>query len=146
MITKKLYIFSFLIAITFSCSNKRADLVVINSKIYTVDNNNSIANSIAIKDGKIIEVSNKNLNDFYETKNIFDAEGKTILPGLIDSHCHFYNLGLGQEIINLRGTKSLDDILKILKDYDSKNNSKTIIGRGWDQNDWDDKTFPKNDK
>ena len=146
MITKKLYIFSFLIAITFSCSNKRADLVVINSKIYTVDNDNSIANSIAIKDGKIIEVSNKNLNDFYETKNIFDAEGKTILPGFIDSHCHFYNLGLGQEIINLRGTKSLDDILKILKNYDSKNNSNTIIGRGWDQNDWDDKTFPINDK
>ena len=138
------YIFILLLILNFSCISKEADLVIINSKIYTVNEMDFIAKSIAINDGKIIEVSNENLDYKYNTKEILDVEGKTILPGLIDSHCHFYNLGLDQQVVDLRGTNSFDEIIQRLKIYDLNNDSNVIIGRGWDQNDWEIKKFPVN--
>ena len=138
------YIFILLLILNLSCINKEADLVIINSKIYTVNEMDFIAKSIAINDGKIIEVSNENLDYKYNTKEILDVEGKTILPGLIDSHCHFYNLGLDQQVVDLRGTNSFDEIIQRLKIYDLNNDSNVIIGRGWDQNDWEIKKFPLN--
>ena len=139
------YILLFTVLINnIGCTKKDADLVVINAKIYTADDNNSIAKSIAINKGKILEVSDKNLNDKYNTNEILDAKDKAILPGLIDSHCHFYNLGLDQQVVDLRGTNSFDEIIDRLKIYDLKNDSDVILGRGWDQNDWETKKFPIN--
>tara|TARA_B100001093_G_scaffold270813_1_gene258895 strand:- start:764 stop:2395 length:1632 start_codon:yes stop_codon:yes gene_type:complete len=133
-----------LLTFTLSCDNKKVDLIVINSKIYTVNQDDFIAKSIAVKNGKIVDVSDENLTKFYKSKEIYNANGKTILPGLIDSHCHFYNLGLDQQVVNLRETKSFEEIIERLKNYDLNNNSNVIIGRGWDQNDWDKKKFPVN--
>ena len=126
------------------CTKKNADLVVINAKIYTADDNNFIAKSIAINKGRILEVSDRNLNDIYQTNEILDAKDKAILPGLIDSHCHFYNLGLDQQVVDLRGTNSFEEIIDRLKIHDLKNDSEVILGRGWDQNDWEIKKFPIN--
>ena len=140
----KKHIIILLLILNFSCISKEVDLVIINSKIYTVNEMDFIAKSIAINDGKIIEVSNENLDYKYNTKEILDVEGKTILPGLIDSHCHFYNLGLDQQVVDLRGTNSFDEIIQRLKIYDLNNDSNVIIGRGWDQNDWEIKKFPLN--
>ena len=86
----------FLIALLISSCTKNADLVVTNANIYTVDNEFSMMKSMAIKDGKIIELSKQNLDKFYNAKELLNADGKTILPGLIDSHCHFYGLGEDQ--------------------------------------------------
>ena len=139
-----LFIIGLILGLIIGCTNKSIDSVVINAKIYTVNKDNFIAKSIAINDGKIIEVSNENLDYKYNTKEILDVEGKTILPGLIDSHCHFYNLGLDQQVVDLRGTNSFDEIIQRLKIYDLNNDSNVIIGRGWDQNDWEIKKFPLN--
>ena len=139
-----LFIIVLILGLIIGCTNKSIDSVVINAKIYTVNKDNFIAKSIAIDDGKIIEVSNENLDYKYNTKEILDVKGKVILPGLIDSHCHFYNLGLDQQVVDLRGTNSFDEIIQRLKIYDLNNDSNVIIGRGWDQNDWEIKKFPLN--
>ena len=139
-----LFIIVLILGLSIGCTNKSIDSVVINAKIYTVNKDNFIAKSIAIDDGKIIEVSNENLDYKYNTKEILDVKGKVILPGLIDSHCHFYNLGLDQQVVDLRGTNSFDEIIQRLKIYDLNNDSNVIIGRGWDQNDWEIKKFPLN--
>ena len=139
-----LFLVVLILSLSIACSNKSIDSVVINAKIYTVNKDNFIAKSIAIKDGKIIEVSNKNLDYKYNTNEILDVKGKVIIPGLIDSHCHFYNLGLDQQVVDLRGTNSFDEIIQRLKIYDLNNDSNVIIGRGWDQNDWEIKKFPLN--
>ena len=144
MKNNKILLLFITLTIYLSCNVKFADSIIINAKIYTVNSQNELAKSIVIKDGKILDISNSNLDKEYYSNTIIDAKGKTILPGLIDSHCHFYNLGLNQQVINLRGTKSLNEILEKLIDYDNKNSSKIILGRGWDQNDWDNKSFPTN--
>ena len=138
------YIFILLLILNLGCTNNKADLIVINSKIYTANKSNEVVKSIAIRNGKIIDIDKINLDYKYEAKEILDANEKTILPGLIDSHCHFYNLGLDQQVVDLRGTTSFDEIIERLKSYDLNNESNVILGRGWDQNDWEIKQFPVN--
>lgn len=130
----------------FSCVQKEeVDLLVYNAKIYTVDENFSKATTFAVKDGEFIAVSENNLKD-YSAKEMLDAKGKTIVPGLIDAHCHFYGLGLTQQIVNLRGTTSYDEILQKVAEFQKEKPSNFIQGRGWDQNDWEVKEFPTKDK
>ena len=138
------YIFILLLILNLGCTSNKADLIVINSKIYTANKSNEVAKSIAVRNGKIIDIDSINLDNKYEAKEILDANEKTILPGLIDSHCHFYNLGLDQQVVDLRGTTSFEEIIERLKVYDLNNESNVILGRGWDQNDWEIKQFPVN--
>ena len=75
----------------------------------------------------------------YKSENIINLNGSTVLPGLIDAHCHFYGLGLNQSVIDLTGTKSFSEIIDKISNDDKKS---VIRGRGWDQNDWTIKKFP----
>lgn len=140
---KKLLLF--FLACYCSCNSQKqeADLIIINANVYTVDNVFSKAQSFAIKDGKFLAIGGtKEIEDKYIANQIIDADGKTIVPGLIDAHCHFYGLGLNQLAVDLVGTKSFEEILDRVRVFKEKNNSNFIFGRGWDQNDWEVKKFP----
>ena len=133
-----------LIGLLLSCQTKQeVDLIVYNANIYTVDSTFSKAASIAVDKGKIVAVSETvNLVEHYEATTKIDAKGKTIVPGLIDAHCHFYGLGLNQQVVDLVGTKSYEEILQRVVAFQNENPSNFIRGRGWDQNDWEIKEFP----
>ncbi|QTD37024.1 amidohydrolase [Polaribacter batillariae] len=130
-----------------SCAKKEADLIVINSNTYTVNSNFENAEAFAVKNGKFIAVgTNKEIQDKFTSKNTVDAEKKAIVPGLIDAHCHFYRMGLQQQKVSLEGTKSYDEVLQKLVDFQKEKNTNFITGRGWDQNDWQLKEFPTKEK
>ena len=129
----------------FSSCKKEVDLAVYNANIYTVDNNFSVASAFVVNDGKFYDLGNDEIIKKYKPKKLIDLEGSTILPGLIDAHCHFYGLGTNQQVIDLVGTKSLDEIIEKLNSTNIENNS-IIRGRGWDQNDWIKKEFPDKTK
>ena len=133
----------FLSLIFASCSDQ-VDLIVYNASVYTVDDNNPEATSFAIKDGKFIYVGDDSVTSKYSSSNIINAEGLPVYPGFIDSHAHFYNLGFLNDQVNLKETKSFDEVLKRVIEFNNLNEKDFIIGRGWDQNDWDDKSFPSN--
>ncbi len=137
-------VFSILAFILSSCSqNQKADLIVRNAIVYTVDSLFSTAESFAVKDGKFIAIgSNTEIETKYEAKETMDAHGKAIYPGFIDSHCHFYGYGKGLTSVNLVGTKSFEEVIQRVVQYAKTNKSEWIIGRGWDQNDWAEKGFP----
>jgi len=78
----------------------------------------------------------------FRSQNKIDADGKTIVPGLIDGHCHFYNLGIFMQKVDLVGTKSYQEVLDRVTRFQKDKKSDFIIGRGWDQNDWDSKDYP----
>ena len=144
---KKLLII--LLTITaMSCTKKVAvDSIVINANIYTVNESFDKAEAFATKDGKIIDVGTTlEIQSKYAATFINDAKGKTIIPGFIDAHCHFYGLGLQQQKVDLTGTKSFDEVLQKIIDFQKEKNVSYITGRGWDQNDWEVKEFPSKDK
>ncbi|MDF0706577.1 amidohydrolase [Flagellimonas okinawensis] len=134
--------------LVFSCTTKEeVDLIVTNANIYTVDADFSKASSIAIKDGKFVAVGNSDeISKKYNAKEQMDAEEKTIVPGLIDAHCHFYGLGQNQQVVDLVGTQSFDEVLEKVVAFQAERPSNFILGRGWDQNDWEVKEFPTKDK
>lgn len=141
---KKLAIL-FLLTICLSCSKEKqsVDTIVVNANVYTVDNQFSKAEAFAIKDGNFVEVgTTSDIQSKYTSEDIKDLKGKTIVPGLIDAHCHFLGLGFNQQAVNLVGTKSFEEVMKRVLDFQNERHQNYILGRGWDQNDWEDKTFP----
>jgi predicted amidohydrolase YtcJ len=136
-----------LLVLVSSCKEQKqsVDVIVINAKAYLVDTNFKTAEAFAIKDGKFLEIgSTQYIQDTYESAQVIDAKNKTILPGLIDAHCHFYGLGLNQLQVDLMGTKSFEEVVARVNTFQQNKKANFIIGRGWDQNDWDIKEFPNN--
>ena len=68
----------------------KADLVLKNGRVYTVDGSHRIAEAMAVKNGKVVFVGdNRAVDAFVDRKTIVeDAGGKLILPGLVDAHIH----------------------------------------------------------
>ncbi|HLG35742.1 MAG TPA: amidohydrolase [Bacteroidia bacterium] len=137
-----------------SCSVKQqADSVFYNGKIYTVDSAFSIAECLAIGNGKILAVgSNDEILAQYDSKNQIDLQGKSVYPGFYDAHCHFFAYGSDLVKCDLYGTKSFDEVIQKVVQYAAESPSpegeglgvRWILGRGWDQNDWAVKEFPDN--
>ena len=141
---KKFFFLTAIIVIA-SCAPDKipADLLIKNTHIYTVNENFDVANALVVKDGKILEIGLKpELELKYNITETYDAQGMTIVPGLIDAHAHLYNLGLALQQVNLVGTTSFDEVVERVKKFQQEKNADYIIGRGWDQNDWDTKEFP----
>ncbi len=141
-----LSLFAILIVLS-SCKSPKADLIIYNAKIYTVNEKFDIAEAMAVKDGKILAVgSSEEIRKEFSGKEEIDANGKAIYPGFIDAHAHFYRYGQGLQSADLRGTKSWDEVLNRLTAFAKENPEGWLTGRGWDQNDWDNKQFPSKEK
>ena len=146
---RQVFNFSFLIFLLASCKfRQKADLIIHHATIYTVDERFSVAEAIAIRDGRIVEVGkNDDILKQYESDLVEDAKGKTIFPGFIDAHAHFVGYGFSLQTVDLVGTGSWEEVLNRCQDF-AKNLPPGIwlTGRGWDQNDWAVKDFPSNEK
>lgn len=132
-----------------SCKfRQRADLIIHHARIYTVDENFSVAEALAVRDGKIIAVGkNEDILKQYESDLMKDAEGKAVFPGFIDAHAHFVGYGFSLQKVDLVGTESWEDVLRRCSDFSNGLAAGTwLTGRGWDQNDWKVKDFPTNEK
>lgn len=132
----------------FSCSQKeKADLLVYNAIVYTVDSAFTVAQAIVVKGGKITATgSADSLRKAFQAAKEIDAQGKALYPGFIDAHTHFYRYALGLHSANLVGTGSWQEILDKLTAFAVKNKEGWLTGRGWDQNDWAVKEFPSKEK
>lgn len=139
---KNIGLFLLTASIVVSCNKKHADFILHNGKIYTVDSAFNIAEAMVVNNGIIVEVGKNDIIDKYETDQIIDLQGKTVYPGFIDAHCHFYGYGTTLSQIDLRGTISFEQMLEKIKVWDNENNRDWITGRGWDQNLWPKQTFP----
>jgi predicted amidohydrolase YtcJ len=141
-----LVLLSFVFISTSSCKlREKADLLIHNATIYTVNEQFDTAQAMAIIDGKIIATgSNDDILKKYEAADIVDAKGETIFPGFIDAHCHFTGYATDRWKCDLVGTSSWQEIVDKINEYSSTAPMQWIYGRGWDQNDWQVKEYPDN--
>lgn len=125
---------------------KNADLIVHHAKIYTIDGEFSIAGSFAVLDGKFIAVgSDRDILDHYTASQVIDAHGKTVYPGFIDAHSHFYGYGIDlEQYADLTSCRSFGEVLGKLRKFSDRHDNSWILGRGWDQNTWENMDFPDN--
>ena len=138
--------FSLLLLIAFvGCTPRKepVDLLLYNARVYTADADFSTVSAFAVSNGRIVEVGDsEQLQAKFEAGQLLDAGGRTVIPGLIDAHCHFYDLGLKQQQLDLTGSLSFQEVLNRVGEFRHRKQMDFIFGKGWDQNDWELKEFP----
>ena len=103
-----------------------------NGKIYI--EKNIFKEAILIEDGIVKEIGSTEEILKNPCDNIIDLQGKTVLPGLNDSHLHLYQVGEAMSSCNLVPAKSIDDVIEIGKKFLEENEGiRFIKGRGWNQ-------------
>ncbi len=130
-----------------ACGKTESTTLITNARIYTFDMGNTVllSGSLAFNQhGEILAIGETGpmVGEFPGARQI-NLQGKTVLPGLIDSHGHLYGLALSFTQANLSGTDSKSEVISRLKEFEAGlPEGEWLLGRGWDQNDWPEQNFP----
>jgi len=127
-----------------ACTEKpKAEMLFFNARIYTLDHQFTIAEAMAISEGKIVAVGNtESLKKTWKFQEEINLNQQPIYPGFIDAHCHFVGFANTLSQVNLMGCRSEAEAVARCKAFFEKHQPKFILGRGWDQNLWSRKVFP----
>jgi predicted amidohydrolase YtcJ len=122
-----------------------ADLVLVNGRVITVNPFDSVAEAVAVKDGRVLKVGStadiKRLAG-RRTKTI-DLKGRALLPGFIDTHEHCIRRGLQLDWVNCKAMGSLGEAVEALRaKASSKKEGDWVVGSWFDESQWKDKRFP----
>ena len=125
-----------LLAAVSACAQS-PDLILIHGKILTVDTKDSIAQAVAIRQGKIVAVgSDKEILQLAGAKaRVIDLHGRTATPGLMDSHAHIAAGGLGELYsVELSDAATVDEVVRRVQAGGAKlKPGEWLTGAGWDE-------------
>ncbi|RPI01563.1 MAG: amidohydrolase [Ignavibacteriae bacterium] len=126
---------------------ERADTIYRNCRIYTMDAQCTVAEAMAVERGKIVGIgTTEYIQRKFQAERMIDLEGRTVLPGLIDAHCHLFGLGLARMTVDVSGSRTEKEAAeKIVERVAAIRPAQWVRGRGWDQNLWPGKSFPTQD-
>jgi len=123
----------------------QADVVLMNGNIITMDSVQAIAQAIAIKKDRIVKVGTTEEVTSWIGKNtkIINLQGKTVIPGLIDTHIHVADFGKFLTWLDLKDTDSIKELQRILQERTQKiHQGRWVIGSGWDQKYFAENRYP----
>jgi len=119
---------------------ERADLVLYNARLYTVDPAQPWAEAVACAHGRIVAVgSNEEILNLADraTRRI-DAGGRLVLPGLTDAHVHFLQYAIRRQEVSLFGVRDFEEVRRRVRQAVEKAEpGQWVQGWGWDENLWD---------
>jgi predicted amidohydrolase YtcJ len=122
-----------------------ADLIVTGARIYTVDDSHPYVNALTVKGGKVqfIGSTSEAMLQRGPSTTVLDLAGRTVIPGMADAHAHLFGLGRSLRSLDLRETRSYEEIVRLVAARVRETpKGRWIIGRAWDQNKWGDTRFP----
>ena len=124
------------------------DLILLNGQMRTMDDQNPRAQAMAVKVGRIMAVGDNDaiaaLADS-KTERV-NLDGRLGIPGMMDSHFHFYDWAMGRQQLDLARVKSLDELLnQVAQTAGQLPQEKWILGQGWNESDWPEHTMPRRD-
>ncbi|MCP4621126.1 MAG: amidohydrolase [Bradyrhizobium sp.] len=110
------------------------DLVLINAKVLTLDERSTVTEAVAVRDGKILATgSSASIKSLAGARTrVLDVSGKTVIPGLIDTHAHFKAAGLGDYVVSMGRAKTVAEALEAIKTFTAKKKpGEWIVGGAW---------------
>jgi len=137
-----------ILALLVAAAAAPPSLVLVNGRIYTVDNERPRVSAIAIRGGRVAFAGSDAEARVAGGRGarVLDLQGRTVVPGLIDAHAHLLSLGNFLRRANLTGARSYDEVVqRVVASAREVRPGEWIQGRGWDQNLWPDKQFPTHD-
>ncbi|MEA5444995.1 amidohydrolase [Gammaproteobacteria bacterium AB-CW1] len=123
----------------------RADKMLINGNIHTLDPDQPRAEAIAIRGNRILAVGSQEglAAHLGEDTRLVDLGGATVVPGLADAHVHLAGIGERELGLDLAGIDSLEGFLDAVADaVDEREDGEWVVGRGWLETHWDPPSFP----
>ncbi len=122
-------------------------LVLVNGKIHTMDDAGTVARAVAIRNGRFVAVGDAAANPGPGAR-VINLRGRTVVPGLIESHTHFVSLANrpGYHVAQLELAESIDEVLQMLADRRAGSDIPegefiTAMG-GWHPNQWAERRLP----
>ncbi len=134
-------ILALIMLFTVSCEAEKADMIIHNGTIYTMNDFMPTAEAVAVINGKVAALGKyKDLDYLIGPKTkIINLNGAMMTPGLIEGHGHFYGLGLAKMQLDLSTASSYDELVDMVSDaVDQSSPGQWILGRGWHQSKWSD--------
>lgn len=124
--------------VIFAQAKQKISLLLYNGKIFTADENFTIAEAVAVDGEKIVAVgTSQELKNKYQAAREIDLRGRLVTPGFNDAHVHFLRGGLSLLNVDLTGTKTLAEAqARIAAKAKETRAGEWIIGRGWDHTIW----------
>jgi predicted amidohydrolase YtcJ len=129
----------------FTADAQTAEIIFIKGNVYTGNEKQPRAEAIAVHRDRIVFVgTNADAEKLRADKTrIVDLAGKTVTPGLTDSHCHIFGIGEREMTLNLEGTNTRENFLAKVKERVAQTErDKWITGRGWIETFWKPPQFP----
>lgn len=121
--------------------NEKADLLLLNGNIYTVDEKMPRAQALAIRNGLILQVgTNEEIEKLKDDQTqVIDLQGQFTMPGFIEGHGHFSGMGYSLIDLNFLKSKNWNEIVQAVAEAaKSAKPGEWIIGRGWHQEKWNE--------
>ena len=125
---------------TPSCQSDQASLLLVNGHFYTVDDDRTVVEALAISEGRIMALgsSEEIMKLADDATNIVDLGGNFAMPGFIEGHGHFSGLGSSLMNLNFLKSRSWEEIVEMVREkVESSEPGEWITGRGWHQEKWD---------
>ncbi len=122
-----------------------ADLLVTGARIYTADAVRPLGEAMAVRGGRILYVGNRRAAELFRgpATRVLDLGGRTVIPGMTDAHAHLTGLGTSLRTVDLRGSRSYDEVVaRVVERARTARPGEWITGRAWNQNEWADTRFP----
>ncbi|MBU0639832.1 MAG: amidohydrolase [Planctomycetes bacterium] len=133
-----------------SAQTPPADTVYVNGNVYTLDAARPRAEALGVAGDRIVAVgSDADARRLAQPgTKVVDLNGRTVLPGLIDAHCHVESLGsFGLGHIDLSQTTSFDDVVATVAErVQQAQKGEWILGGRWDHESWPDRQLPTHHK
>ncbi len=126
-------------------SSTAADLVLRGGKVITLDPSVPQASAIAVTNGRISAIGSdaQMAREIGPATRVIDLKGRVAIPGFIDGHAHFTEIGEAKTILNLRNARNWDEIVAMVAAAAREAKpGEWIAGGGWHQEKWDKRPEP----
>lgn len=135
------------LSIFLSCQNKEQvdEIILANFTSYETESGARFE-ALVVKEGMVLDRGSKSEMTSKYSGNIIDHSALYAYPAFHDAHCHFFGYAGTLSQVNLLGVSGVDEIVSRCEKFNEQKQLGYVTGRGWDNEDWEDKSFPTNIK